>query len=301
MRKLAGYLHPHYACSLQEFGRPRELPRCGGWILERPIPGFSYRDAMACYPLFFCENWSQLKFDLQVLEEELVSVSMVTDPFGHYDLSLLRRCFDVVIPFKKHFVRELTKPLELSRHHRRYTRRAFESVTIDICEEPMRFLDEWTDLYAALVDRFDIKGIRAFSRASFAKQLGIPGAILFRALFEGTAVGAHLVFLQDDVCYAHLAGFNSIGQDLMASYAIYWAEIEYFAGKARWLDWGGGAGIRNDGNDGLSQFKRGWSTDTPDTYFCGRKLNSRTYDEVLKISGIAATDYFPAYRKGEFS
>ena len=247
---------------LQEFGRPRELPRCGGWILERPIPGFPYRDAMACYPLFSCENWSQLKFDLQVLKDDLVSLSLVTDPFGHYDLDLLRHCFDVVIPFKKHFVRDLTKPLELSRHHRRYTRRSFENVTIDVCVEPMRFLDEWTDLYAALVDRFDIKGIRAFSRAS-RKAVGPSRGNHVSSVLQGHRGQCPPGLSPDDVCYAHLAGFNAIGQELMASYAIYWTEIEYFADKARWLDWGGTVGIRNDDNDGLTQFKRGWSTDTP--------------------------------------
>jgi hypothetical protein len=216
-------------------------------------------------------------------------------------LDLLRNCFNVVIPFKEHFVRDLRKPLKLSRHHRRYTRKSFENVSIDVCEEPIRFIDEWTDLYSALATRFNIKGIRAFSKQAFAKQLSLPGAIMFRALYHGTAVGAHLVYVQDDVCYAHLAGCNSIGQELMASYAIYWTEIEYLADKVQWLDWGGGVGIRNGSDDGLTQFKRGWSTETPTSYFCGRIFNQDKYDEILNGTGITPTDYFPAYRKGEFN
>jgi hypothetical protein len=298
---MKGYCHPGYAASLVEFGIPRELPRCGGWVLERPIPGSQCRDAMGCYPLFSCQDWSKLHSDLHALKDDLVCLSVVTDPFGHYDLDLLRNCFNVVIPFKEHFVRDLRKPLNLSRHHRRYTRKSFENVCIDVCSEPIRFINEWIDLYSALVKRFNIKGIRAFSELAFRKQLTLPGAIMFRALYQGTAVSSHLVYAQDDVCYAHLAGCNSIGQELMASYAIYWTEIEYFSDNAQWLDWGGTVGIRNDNNDGLTQFKRGWSTETPTSYFCGRIFNRDKYDEIQKLSGITATDYFPAYRKGEFS
>jgi hypothetical protein len=43
--RVNGYLRPGYAESL-EFGTPRELPRCGGWVLERQIPGFPDQDAM---------------------------------------------------------------------------------------------------------------------------------------------------------------------------------------------------------------------------------------------------------------
>ena len=59
-----GYAHPAYAHSLAEFGSPRPLPRSGGWLLERPIPGSPYRDAMGCYPLFAAQDWSRLYSDL---------------------------------------------------------------------------------------------------------------------------------------------------------------------------------------------------------------------------------------------
>jgi hypothetical protein len=77
-----GYLHPRYADSLSEFGTPRELPRCQGWILERLIPGTPDRDAMGYYPLFARQDWSKLHLDLNEMETgELVSLSLVADPF----------------------------------------------------------------------------------------------------------------------------------------------------------------------------------------------------------------------------
>ena len=93
-------------------GRPiRWLPASGGWLLERPIAGSDYRDAMGCYPLFVCRDWGGLAADLEPLRHELVSLALVTDPFGQYDEALLHGCFDVVMPFKPHFVADLSQPI----------------------------------------------------------------------------------------------------------------------------------------------------------------------------------------------
>lgn len=299
---MKGFAHPGYADSLAEFGTPRELPRCGGWVLERPIPGTSCLDAMGCYPLFVCRDWTQLPEDLAALESDVVCLSLVTDPFGQFDVDLLRRCFDKVVPFKEHFIADLDKPANtfVSSHHRYYTRKALRNVTIDICEEPIRYLEEWTELYGGLVKKFNIKGIRAFSETAFKRQLSIPGTVMFRALHGGTTVAAHLVFVQNEICYGHLVGINPSGNELLASYALYWTEIEYFAGKARWFDWGAGAGISSGNGNGLTQFKRGWSSEARPTYFCGRVFNRERYDDIRTATGNMDTDYFPAYRKGEF-
>jgi hypothetical protein len=69
--------------------------------------------------------------------------------------------------------------------------------------------------------------------------------------------------------------------------------------KVHSIDHGAGAGINSDGNDGLSQLKRGWSSETRTAYFCGRIFNRKVYGEIVRASGAPATDYFPAYRKGE--
>ena len=55
-----GYRHAAYAQSLVEFGTPRSLTRCGGWILEREIANAGARDGMGCYPLFACRDWGAL-------------------------------------------------------------------------------------------------------------------------------------------------------------------------------------------------------------------------------------------------
>jgi hypothetical protein len=260
---------------------------------------------MGCYPLFFCQNWSQLHVDLEDIETNLVSLSLVTDPFGEYDPAYLQQCFpDVVIPFKEHFIVDLSRPMNeiVSRHHRKYARRAQTKLHVEKCDEPAHYLDEWITLYDNLAERHGIERIRAFSRTAFAKQLRIPELTMLRAIHKDAAVGAITWFMIGEVAYGHLAGASRAGYELGAAYALYWATIEYFRGKVRWLDLGAGAGIKNDGTDGLSLFKRGWCTGTRTAHFCGRIFDRGTYERIARAKSISSsTDYFPAYREGEFT
>jgi hypothetical protein len=298
----SGYADPSYAASLSEFGAPRRLPRSGGWLLERGIDDTGAIDAMGCYPLFACQDWQGLQADLDEAEG-LVCLSLVTDPFGAYDENYLRRCFrTTVVPFKQHFLSELTRPAEevVSKHHRYYALKAVDQVTVERYDEPARFLDEWIELWAYLSARHDIRGMRAFSRAAFEVQLSIPGMVMLRATHQGRAVGAHLWFLQGDVAYSHLAASNALGYELMSSYALHWFALSAFAGEVRWLDLGGGAGLTGEDAGGLTNFKRGWTTETRTAYFCGRIYDDQKYQELVNARGLRASSYFPAYRDGEF-
>lgn len=301
MQDNAGYSHPEYATSLSKFGRQHHLPRSSGHILEREIPETPYRDAMGPYPLFACQDWSRLPEDLEEIED-LVSLTLVTDPFGDYDENLLSQCFDTIIRFKGHFVADLTLPPDgiISKHHRYYARKALEKVRVEECGEPLRFLDEWTGLYASLTKRHGLAGIQAFSRDAFARQLEVPGLVMFRASAEGEAVGIHLWYVSGDVAYSHLAASSPQGYQLMAAYALHRFAMERFAGRVGWLDLGAGAGVGagvGQKQGGLDQFKKGWSTGTRTAYLCGRVFDHETYRELSRGSD---TGYFPAYRAGEF-
>ena len=174
---------------------------------------------MGCYPLFSCLNWSILEQDLEDIRNELVSLSVVTDPLGSYDRTLLLRCFkDLVVPFKEHFIVDLNHDIEtfVSDHHRRYARKALRRLTVERCEDPICFLSEWTDLYGTFVAARNIKGFAAFSKLALAKQLKVPGLTMFRAVHNQATVGTHLWYAQGDIGYAHLAGYTDIGYRLGA-------------------------------------------------------------------------------------
>ena len=299
-----GYLHQSYAESLAEYGEPHKLPGSGGWVLRRRIPGSDYDDSMGCYPLFSCRDWSGLRDDIEDLAGELVSLALVTDPFGDYDVPYLRQCFeDVVIPFKEHFVADLNLPPDtfIHPHHRRYARKALGEVSVERCISPSSFLDDWIAMYGTLTERHAINGLVRFSRESFAKQLSVPGMVAFRVLYDEATVGMALWYRQGDVAYYHLGAYSTRGYELRASFALFSRAIEYFAQSGlRWLNLGGGAGAGATATSGLSRFKQGWSNCTRTAYFCGRIFDRKKYAEIVEATGTPATNYFPAYRLGEF-
>ena len=299
-----GYLHADYAASLGEFGNPHYLPRCGGWVLKRHIPGFPDFDAMGCYPLFSCQDWGRLDTDLNDLGGDLVSLSVVTDPFGDYNPTYLRKCFpDVVIPFKEHYIVDLScSPNSfVSAHHRRNVRKSLPKLQIDCCSDPRQLIGDWTELYDVLIKRHQIRGISAFSRAAFAKQLEIPGLVAFSARQQEDVVGMLLWYVQGKVGYYHLGAYSSTGYESGAAFALFSVALDYFSSYGlRWLNLGAGAGNSTSGADGLSRFKRGWSSGVRPAYLCGRIFDRHKYSEIVTASGLSDTNYFPAYRQGEF-
>jgi hypothetical protein len=299
-----GYLHPGYAQSLSEFGVPRPLGNSGGWILERRIPETSHWDSMGCYPFLACSDWSQLNSDLSAMRDRLVSFAAVLDPFGRFDETLLRETFpDRVLRFKEHFVADLSQRPEnfVCAHHRRNALKAGRVVKVEWMENSSPHIDEWLDLYANLQRRHAISDIRGFSRCAFTLQFKLPGFVGFRALHRGTVVGMLIFFIQDWVVHYHLGAYSPFGYQNNASFALFWAAIEYFTQTGlHWLNLGAGAGTHVDTSDGLSRFKRGWATEARPVYFCGRVLNREVYSRLALPHGDSADGYFPAYRRGEF-
>jgi len=299
-----GYSHPGYAAALAEFGKPRALPRSEGWILERPILDTPYRDAMGCYPLFACRDWSQLDLDLDELRSELATLTIVADPFGNHTPAQLGKCFPTVVtPFKEHLVTELSRSPEsfVATQHRRKAQKALERLDIERVEDAGVFADRWIELYANLVRRHGIRGLTAFSPDSFRAQLAVPGISLFRAISENETVGMTLWYTDREVAYYHLGAYSDLGYELEASFALFWHVLEYFSRQGlQWLDLGAGAGLSaKDSSDGLTRFKRGWATGTRTAYLCGRIFDLSRYDQIMRDR--EANDYFPPYRKGEFA
>ena len=300
----AGYLSEAYARSLSEFGNPCFLRQSRGWILKRQIPGSSYSDAMGCYPLFFCQNWPGLFADLKNTDNAFVSLSLVADPFGTYDLVELRRCFkDLVVPFKTHYLVDLNIPSDqsVSAHHRYYVRKANRAVHIFRCENPVSFLNEWCELYQTLIERHKIKGMKAFSKESFEKQMTTPGITMFCSEREDKINGMQLWYTIGDKAYHHLSAYSPEGYRLRVSYGLLGSAMRWFESIGlRWLDLGGVASTKNS-KDGLAKFKSGWTKLTRMTFFCGVIFDHERYHTLVEETKTFNTKYFPAYRNGELT
>jgi len=299
-----GYLHRAYAESFAEFGRARELPAAGGWILERVIPHTDLTDAMGCYPVFACQDWRGLETDLPRLADDLVSLTIVTDPFGGVTEDGLRRAFDVVTPYKCHFVTELRK---LERHdvpraHRRNIAKALGRVRLATTPDPLQRLNKWVGLYEDLVERHRIGDLRKFSRVSFAQQFRVPGLVMFEASVDDEIVGLHTWCVHGNAAYGHLGVSSAKGYEVEAAYALYDYAIRQLSGQVHWLDLGSAPGPReSDTSAGLKRFKEGWSTGTQPTYLCGRIFQPETYARLVRERAAEGAAYFPAYRVGEFT
>jgi hypothetical protein len=293
-----GYLSEKYTQSMSQLGRPVRLSRSGGFLLRRVIEGTDDFDAIGPYPLFCCTDWSSLPADLAELEGQVVSVVVVTDPFGLEDPSALGDGFSHgLVRYKDHFVIDLEIPLEQSAcaHHRRNARRALSRLTVEEIAEPRQYLDTWCGLYSELIDRHRITGLSGFSPGSFEVQLEVPGLVAFRAADDGgNTVGMVLWYIQGPVAYYHLAAYSSDGYAEKASYALFWAGAERLRGRVRWLSLGAGAGATCDGSDGLTRFKKGWSTLVRPTYLGRHVAWPSRYAELC--GDLPKSGFFPAYR-----
>jgi hypothetical protein len=299
-----GYYHHTYAESFAEYGAILPLPDSGGWLLKRPIPGTNLEDAMGCYPLLCCTRWQAIGDDIERLAGRVVTVSAVTDPFGDYSLSDLHRSFDTVTPFKEHFVADLSIPQaqRLSKHHRRDLRRASRFVSVERCDDPLLWLEQWIALYHNLSRRHRIRGMTDFSPTAFKHQFQVPGLVAYCASVAGEICAMVLWYVSGKVAYFHLAASSEVGYRKQASYALVGTALDDLVRRGcSWADLGAGAGIRENENNGLAYFKAGWSTGRRTAYFCGKILDHATYNRLAEAGGKRETAYFPAYREGEFS
>jgi hypothetical protein len=288
-------IHPYnseaYARAFEGLAHPVALPGLGTWALQRPIPGSARHDAAGCYPLSVLPDPGRAASDFDLLRERgLVSLVLVADAFFSAPPEALRQCFDLVRPFKSHYVHDYARPFEYGRHHRYETKRARAACEV-AAAELARHLPEWEALYRGLCQRHGISGLQAFSARYFERLAALPGLRSLAAWHEGELLGMHLFVVHEGVAYSHLAAFSARGYELRASYALNDAAIEHFRGQ-RSIDFGGGAA--DDPADGLAVFKRGFANRTQAFHLCGKVLDPQPYAELC--AGVAPSGYFPAYR-----
>lgn len=293
-----GYCSRTYAESLAFIGAPIELPQSGGWLIRRPIPDSAFEDAMGVYPYLCCARWDRLPGDLAELADKLISISAIADPLGAYDSSLLSRSFSLVRAYKPHFVIDTSQPLwtGVKRSHWMTAHRAAKKVTVTLVEDSSALELDWLRLYGFLCSRHGIDGVRRFTPASLIRQLSVPGTTIFRAEANGRTIGLDVWYVQSGCAHGHLAAFDETGYQLRASYATKLFLIEYFHSRASWIN----LGAAPDDAKGLIAFKSGWTTETRNSWFCGKVFDNAAYrDLTQRFAGADDSKFFPAYRRLE--
>lgn len=291
-----GYASKAYADSLSEFAALVELPRSGGWLLERPIPGAPRSDLTCCYPLLCLSNWDELPTDIESLANGPVSLVAVIDPLARVPEKLLEAAFpDVRRVFKQHMLADLGEPREafVAKRHQRNTRHALDAMNVEPTSNPKQWASEWQRLYANLIVRHHITGLQAFSERSLELQLDVPGAVAFRATDGVATLGMLVFYVSGNRAYYHLGAHSEDGYKLGSSFALFWEAFAWLAGNGvETVDLGAGAGLVANEDDGLARFKEGWANRRAAALLCGRILDRQAYDQLAK----PGSEFFPSYR-----
>jgi hypothetical protein len=295
-----GYSSEQYACAVSDGGTVTHLANCGGYILTRQINDSELSDAAGPYPLFCCKHWESLRQDIDQLSN-VVSLGLVTDPFGQFDAEVLKDCFpDIMKQFKLHYVVELSDDLTktVSRHHQRNVRKSLRSVKVREVLRPHELINDWVSWYEQLTRRHGIVGVSAFSKKSFEQQLAVPGIRVFEAMHGPDRVGAVIWYLSGSHAYYHLGAWNEIGYQQKASFAAFWISLTTFREEGvQMVGLGAGSGLTVR-SDGLTRFKAGWSNRRSPVYFCGRVIDRDSYDQLTAATlDLSTGSFFPAYRR----
>ncbi|MFO7609056.1 MAG: GNAT family N-acetyltransferase [Candidatus Krumholzibacteriia bacterium] len=192
---------------------------------------------------------------------------------------------------------DLSRPFAAtaSTHHRRYARRCARLVDIEPCRAPLDHLEDWCRLYDELADRHAMSGPARFSRGAFRLQLGLPGVRLLRAVAPDNAVvGMQLWFVDGEHAWYHLGAHGAAGYAAGVSFGLFAAAFALLRREGvRTVDLGGGAGLADDPEDGLSRFKAGWATHTATAWLGGAVLDRTAY---ARLCAGRRGAYFPLYR-----
>ena len=291
------------------------VPLWGGHVLLRPLPGAVGVDAAGAYPLAGFDPGADLRAGLQALASRgAVALAAVPDPLYGPDEAELRRQADVYRRLKTHYLLDRDAgPFAPTRHHRQEIRRADRRCTVEAVGLGA-VMPDWLDLYARLSDRRGIGPAARLPEAHFEWLARDPQAVTLVARVDGSAAAISIWLSDGEVAHNHLGASSNAGYRVGASYALYAAAIDRFAGH-RALDFGGMPGLVDDPAHGLARFKRGFANAERSTVLAGFVLDRARYDravaqaaegqvaegqvaegEAAEAQAAPVADFFPAYR-----
>ena len=297
---LALHAHPYatlpFAETLAHIGTPLYVEAWGTHVLVRDC-GEGLKDAIGPYPRACLAEGADLVAGVDQLRSSgLVSIALAIDCLTTPAPDRLERAFDLVRPFKTHYVVDTATAAYLpSRHHRQELRRTARRGVQARIVSPVEIFDDWVALYEDLVARHPVAEMARFSRASFAKLVGCDGLVAVGAFLADRLVSCHLWFAHDHFAWSHLAATSDLGYATGASYAVYDFSIQHF--HRRLIDLGGTPGSSDESSTGLARFKSGFSNATRTAYLTGSVLDHAAYARLCgRIQRPDQDAYFPAYR-----
>ena len=257
-----GYADPAYAAALARRRGAAGLPRCGGSLLVRPTPDAA--DPRRDRPLPAVRVRGLVGPGARIstmLRDQLVSVSLVADPFGGWTAEGLRACFpDLMAPFKEHHVVDLGADAPASARTTAATRaRRCATSTWRSSTRPADLLDDWIALYDNLVRRHEITRHRGVLARGVRGAVRGPRPRRAARLGGGRDRRRHaLVRPRRRRRTTTCGAYSERGYELKASFALFATALEHFAAAraSPGSSLGAGAGVGDGAGDGLDRFKR---------------------------------------------
>ena len=290
--------HPYatlaYVQSVSQEGKTIIVPEWSSAVHSRPIDK-DLKDVTGTYPIAVLASDADLEGGLYRLRRlGFVSVVLVLDDYHRPVITRLENAFDLVQPFKTHYVvdREVGEPTP-SRHHLYEIKRAFSFLKVEVFALRDHF-EQWLALYRNLTLRHRLSGTHDFPRSHHEFLAVMSGVTAVGAFVNGVLVAAHIWVEYDGRVHSHLAASSEKGYALGAAYAINYVSINLFS-DAKIINLGGVAGHVNDSNNGLARFKKGFANATSQSYLCGKILYEEKYAQLSEAS-YGMSDFFPAYR-----
>lgn len=288
------YARADYAAALGHMGRPVAVPEWDAWVLARPTPCGTREDAVGPYPLAVLPPDADLAGGLARLKAEgLVSLVLVVEDRLRPPTEALEAAFAPMRPFKSHQIHDRSLgPFAYGKHHRYEIKRALgrvAAVEIALADH----LPAWEALYGELVARRGLGGAHVFPPGHHALLAALPGVRTFAAFVDERMVSAHLFVTHDGHAMSHLAASTAEGYAAGAAYAVNDLAVRALT-DCRLINFGGGAGLDDDPQDGLVRFKRGFANAAAPAWLCGVALDAEAY-RALCADG-EDSGFFPAYR-----
>lgn len=266
--------HPNcsesYASACEEPGVHRlYVPEWRTHVLVREGRGGA-RQATGVRPYASLDPGCDVRAGLESLRQAgVVSVSLITDPMWCPDLPVLQQGFTVCRAFKEsHFVDRAAGPLSYRKGHRNQINRirpASEVREVALADH----LDRWWELYERNMAE---RGIAQPFRLSYFERLArMPELRTVAAAMDGEIAAVTLWIRYEDILYFYDAASSDTGMVASASYAAF-AHVIETATDCRYVFLGGSSGFRDDPDDGLAVFKRGFANASAMSYLCSATL-----------------------------
>ena len=293
------YARPDYAAALGHIGRPVAVPEWDAWVLARPTPCGTREDAVGVYPVTVISDDADLAAGLARLKAlGLVSLVLVAGDRLGPPPAALEAAFDFARSFKSHQIldRDLG-PLAYGKHHRYEIKRALGRVVateIALGDH----LPAWEALYGELAARHGLGGAHVFPPEHHALLAVLPGVRTFAAFIDERMVSVHVFVTHEGHAMSHLAASAAEGYAAGAAYAVNDLAARTLV-DCPVINFGGGAGMSDNPEDGLVRFKKGFANTVAPARLCGAVLDAEAY-RALSAQTVGAdsvdSGFFPAYR-----